>query len=92
MFGTVVTKMGGMRHVYHYLMTYRKKSLAEAKAEIHIREPFRSSTCRRCHTTTAPKWSEVGDHAALLKELRAGEVGCVGEGCHGPAHPWSKQP
>ena len=92
MFGTVVTKMGGMRHVYLYLTEFRNKTLAEAKAEIHILRPFPSSTCRRCHTTSAPKWSEVGDHAALLKELRAGEVGCVGEGCHGPAHPWSKQP
>ncbi len=92
MFGTIVTKMGGMRHVYLYLTEFRNKTLAEAKAEIHILRPFPSSTCRRCHTTSAPKWSEVGDHAALLKELRAGEVGCVGEGCHGPAHPWSKQP
>lgn len=92
MFGTVVTKMGGMRHVYLYLTEYRTKTLAEAKAEIHILKPFPSSTCRRCHTTTAPQWSAIGDHAALLKELRSGEVGCVGDGCHGPAHPWSKQP
>lgn len=92
MFGTIVTKMGGMRHVYLYLKDFRNTSLADAKKEIHLLGTFKSSTCRRCHSTSAPGWSAVGDHASLIKELREGKVGCVGEGCHGPAHPWSKTP
>ncbi|MEZ4399559.1 MAG: NapC/NirT family cytochrome c [Kofleriaceae bacterium] len=91
MFGTVVTKAGGLRHVYYYLTEYHAMTLEESRASIHLRGTFKSSTCRRCHSTTAPGWSAVGDHAALLDELRAGKVGCVGDGCHGPAHPWSKE-
>ena len=90
MFGTIKTKMGGMGHVYQYVFNFRQLSLEEAIPKIHLRKPFRSSTCVRCHTTTAPGWSKIGDHAGLLDELRSGKVGCVGEGCHGPAHPWSK--
>lgn len=90
MFGTIQTKIGGMRHVYEYLFHFRQLTLEEAIPRIHLRQPFKSSTCVRCHTTTAPGWSAVGDHAGLLKELREGSVGCVGEGCHGPAHPFSK--
>ncbi|MBP6632983.1 MAG: NapC/NirT family cytochrome c [Kofleriaceae bacterium] len=90
MFGTVATKIAGLRHVYHYLLTYRSMSLDEARTSIHIRDPFPSATCRRCHSTTAPGWVEIADHASLRDELTGDEVSCVGAGCHGPAHPWSK--
>lgn len=90
MFGMIKTKAGGMGHVYEYLFNYRQLSLEEAIPTIHIKRPFKSSTCMRCHTTSAPGWAAVGDHAGLVDELRTGKVGCVGEGCHGPAHPWSK--
>lgn len=90
MFGTVVTKMGGLRHVYEYTFHYRNMSLADAREKIHIRKPFPSSTCRRCHSTAAPGWNKVVDHAGLVDELRAGEVHCLGSGCHGPSHPFAK--
>jgi nitrate/TMAO reductase-like tetraheme cytochrome c subunit len=90
MFGTIKTKMGGMGHVYEYLFNFRQLSLEEAIPKIHLKKPFKSSTCMRCHTGTAPNFAAVGDHAGLLEELKSGKVGCVGEGCHGPAHPWSK--
>lgn len=94
MFGFVKTKMGGMGHVYHYVLTFRSMSLEEAIpkiGEIHkTKKPFKSSTCLRCHTGTAPTFKAIGDHAGLAEEFKAGKVGCVGEGCHGPAHPWSK--
>ncbi len=51
MFGTIVTKMGGLRHVYEYTLHYRNMSLEEARAKIHIREPFQNSTCMQCHST-----------------------------------------
>lgn len=90
MFGTIKTKMGGMGHVYEYLLHYRNMPVAKFLHTIKLKRPFRSTTCMRCHTTSAPGWSAVGDHAGLLDELRSGKVGCVGEGCHGPAHPFSK--
>ena len=90
MFGTVKTKLGGMRHVYLYLVEYRKYSLEESREKIHIREPFQNATCMHCHSTENPIFSGLKDHASTLDRIRNGEVSCASEGCHGPAHPFSK--
>jgi hypothetical protein len=90
MFETVVTKMGGMRHVYEYGVHFRQLSLDEALPRIHIRRPFPNSTCMRCHSTENPGWRRVGDHKSLLDQVRAGEVSCASNGCHGPAHPFAQ--
>lgn len=90
MFGTVVTKLGGMRHVYEYVLHYRDMPLDEARRTIHIRTPFQNATCMHCHSTSGPSWNGVKEHASLLERVRAGRVSCASEGCHGPAHPFSK--
>jgi cytochrome c-type protein NapC len=92
MFGTIVTKLGGLRHVYEYTMHYHSMSLEEAREKIHIREPFQNSTCMHCHSTTGPAWRGVKEHASLLDSVRSGAVSCASAGCHGPAHPFSKVP
>jgi cytochrome c-type protein NapC len=92
MFGTVKTKLGGMRHVYLYLKEYRTQTLAQARETIHIREPFQNATCMHCHSTENPLWLQTKDHASALDRVRSGEVSCASDGCHGPAHPFSKQP
>jgi cytochrome c-type protein NapC len=81
-----------LRHVYEYSLHYRNMSLAEARAAIHIREPFQNATCMHCHSTQGPIWNLVKSHASLLELLRSGELSCASAGCHGPAHPFSKQP
>jgi nitrate/TMAO reductase-like tetraheme cytochrome c subunit len=91
MFGTIKTKAGGLRHVYQYVLHYRNMSLAEAREKIHIRHPFHNATCMHCHSTENPDWKAVKEHASLLDEVRADHVSCASEGCHGPAHPFSKQ-
>ncbi len=90
MFGTVTTKIGGMRHVYEYLSHYRQLELNTALERIEIRNPFQNSACMRCHSTQNPAWGAVGDHASSLDDVRAGKVSCASDGCHGPAHPFSK--
>jgi len=90
MFGTIKTKAGGMRHVYEYTFHYRNMSLEEAREKIHIRKPFKNSTCMHCHSTENPGWNNVKEHGSLADRVRIGEVSCLGEGCHGPAHPFSK--
>jgi cytochrome c-type protein NapC len=90
MFGTIVTKMGGLRHIYEYTLHYRNMSLEEARATIHIREPFANATCMHCHSTDNPLWNDVKEHKSLLGRVRDGSVSCASAGCHGPAHPWSK--
>lgn len=87
MFGTVTTKIGGMRHVYEYLWNFRQLSWEEAQPRIHLRKPFRNDACMRCHSTQVPSWERVGDHAGLAAELRENRISCLG-GCHGPAHPF----
>jgi cytochrome c-type protein NapC len=92
MFGTVVTKMGGMRHIYEYVFNYRDVTLEEARATIHIRKPFPNATCMHCHSTANPGWNAVKEHVSTLDRVRAGTLSCASEGCHGPAHPFSKVP
>lgn len=92
MFGTIKTKAGGMRHIYEYIFHYKDMSLAEAREKIHIRKPFPNSTCIHCHSTENPGWNAVKEHASLIDRVRAGDVSCASEGCHGPSHPFSKQP
>ena len=90
MFGTVTTKLGGLRHVYEFVFHYHQMSPAEARAKIHIRTPFQNATCMHCHSTEIPTWNAVPEHASLLPRLRDGSVSCASAGCHGPAHPFSK--
>jgi cytochrome c-type protein NapC len=90
MFGTVTTKIGGLRHVYYQLTEYRSMTVEEALPTIHLVEPFSNAKCIRCHSTTGLSWNKVGDHAGLLDELRRDRVGCTSDGCHGPVHPFSK--
>lgn len=90
MYGYVLTKAGGMRHVYLYLTEYRSMPIEEAKRSIRIRAPVPNANCMYCHTTTAPRWLSIGDHASSLEAVRKGTMGCASPGCHGFAHPMTK--
>jgi nitrate/TMAO reductase-like tetraheme cytochrome c subunit len=92
MYGTVITKLGGLRHVYEYTLHYRNMSLEEARATIHIRKPYANATCMHCHSTDNPIWNAVPEHSSLIVQLRDGSLSCASSGCHGPAHPFSKRP
>jgi nitrate/TMAO reductase-like tetraheme cytochrome c subunit len=91
MFGTITTKLAGLRHVYEYTFNFRQLSLEEALPKIHIISPFPNATCIRCHSTENPTWNKVGDHASTLVEVRAGTTSCASAGCHGAAHPFSHE-
>jgi cytochrome c-type protein NapC len=90
MFGTVKTKLGGLRHVYEYVLHYHSMPLEESRRTIHIRKPFKNETCMHCHSTQNPGWNSVAEHASILERVRTGAVSCASEGCHGPAHPFTK--
>jgi cytochrome c-type protein NapC len=93
MFGTIVTKAGGMRHVWMYLTEYRDAPLEEAKKTIRLREPAKmNGNCMQCHSTEDALWRKVPDHRASLEDERAGRVACASEGCHGLAHPFFRGP
>jgi len=90
MFGYVVTKIGGMGHVYKFLSEWMRYTDEEVISKIHIANPYKNGNCMQCHTTTGSIWSGVADHNGLLEDLRTGETSCVSAGCHGYAHPFSK--
>ena len=89
-FSTLMTKVGGMRHVWEYYTHYRNIPLDQALPTIHLYEPFANAACMRCHSTKVPGFRGVPDHHGLEQRLRSGEVSCASRGCHGPAHPFSK--
>ncbi|MGH7294470.1 MAG: NapC/NirT family cytochrome c [Polyangiaceae bacterium] len=88
MFGTIVTKAGGMRHVWLYYTEYRNTPLEEAKKTIKLRAPYPNANCMQCHSTRDDLWLKVPDHRASLQDERASRVSCASEGCHGLAHPF----
>lgn len=90
MYGYVLTKLGGMGHVYYFVTDYAWEDVEESLPRIHLASPFRNDNCMQCHSTSGRIWSEVPDHEGLVDDLRSGETSCVGAGCHGYAHPFSK--
>jgi hypothetical protein len=92
MYGYVLTKAGGMRHVYeYYLGGYQEMTLDEAVRTIHLVKPYDNLNCRQCHTTSLHDWRRVPDHESLQAELASNRVSCASAGCHGYAHPFSKK-
>jgi cytochrome c-type protein NapC len=90
MFGTVLTKIGGMRHVWLYYTEYRNMPLGEAREKIHLVRPYPNANCMQCHSTESQGWLQSADHRASLGEVRADRVSCASPGCHGYAHPITK--
>jgi cytochrome c-type protein NapC len=90
MFGTILTKLGGMRHVYEYVTHYRNVPLETAKEIIHLYKPYPNANCMQCHTSNLELWLKVPDHKSSLTEVREGRVSCASAGCHGYAHPFTK--
>ena len=89
MYGTLVTKMGGMMHVYnYYLGGYHTMPIEVAKAEIHVNKPYPNDNCMQCHSTKDALWGARPDHKAMLDDVRSGRVSCASGGCHGLAHPY----
>jgi cytochrome c-type protein NapC len=89
MFGTITTKIGGMRHVWEYYTHYRRVPTKAAVPMIHLYEPYSNRNCMQCHSTEDEFWLRIADHKASLGDVRSGRLGCASSGCHGFAHPVS---
>jgi cytochrome c-type protein NapC len=89
MFGTIATKLDGLRHVWLYYTRYRTVPVADAIPRIHLYVPFANATCMHCHSTETPIWNEVPEHTSSAALVRSGAVSCASAGCHGPAHPFA---
>jgi hypothetical protein len=87
MFGTITTKLGGMKHAWMYYTQYLNVSVEEATKRIRLYKPYPNDSCMQCHSTTLDLWLAVPDHKSSLDDVRAGRVSCASVGCHGYAHP-----
>ena len=85
-FGAVTTKVNGLRHLYYYVTEYSNTGpYGEGGPDIHLYKPFTNAVCTRCHSTTAPLWAKVEDHAGVLEEIRSDDAKCID--CHAEVHP-----
>lgn len=91
MFGTILTKLNGMKHVYYYYIGgWKNLTIEDSVGKIHIAKPFRNKSCMVCHSTETPYFNNVNDHKGALSDIQNEVTSCASEGCHGPAHPFSK--
>lgn len=90
MFGTVTTKINGLRHAWHYYTHYKDVPAEDAFGVIDLYTPYKNDTCTQCHSLRLPGFRALPDHKGAMEEIEAGTASCVGSGCHGPAHPFSK--
>lgn len=88
MFGAALTKLNGMKHVWHYLTHHKDTPVKEFVAGVSLYSPYPNQNCTHCHSMQAPRWRRQTDHAALLTRLQEGKVSCASEGCHGSPHPF----
>ena len=82
MFGTVLTKMGGMRHVWYY---YTEDWEAPGHAPPKLLKPYSHTACKQCHPPE--RAHQPLEHEVHRQAMQAGEVGCTAAGCHGRPHP-----
>jgi nitrate/TMAO reductase-like tetraheme cytochrome c subunit len=93
MLGYPLTKLNGMKHVYHYYIGhYGKMPLDEALRVIRVNKPFPNSNCMQCHSGQLDSFKAVREHRALEADLLTNTVACASAGCHGYSHPFNKDP
>jgi cytochrome c-type protein NapC len=86
MFGTVTTKIGGMRHVWDYYA--HDWSSPDKKPKLY--KPYSNKACLQCHPQGNHRMTLAHQvHGRLLDE---GRVSCAAAGCHGPPHPTTGEP
>lgn len=81
MFGLVVTKIGGMHHVWDY---YTGDWDAPGHRPPQLYKPYDSKACKQCHAQSGPR--EPLEHKVHRAGIESGAVGCGKVGCHGPPH------
>jgi cytochrome c-type protein NapC len=86
LFGTVTTKLNGLRHLWVYQTRYAGGREA-APGELALYRPFPNHNCTQCHSMTLPGFRDEPEHGAVAEDLATGAVSCASEGCHGPVHP-----
>jgi cytochrome c-type protein NapC len=83
MFGTITTKLNGMRHLFAYVTEYANTGPdGEGGPPIHTYKPFANGACMQCHSTELSAWQEAHPDP---EAIRSGEMRCIE--CHDTIHP-----
>ena len=82
MFGTVLTKIGGMHHVWDY---YTDDWSAPGHRPPQLYKPYSNSACMQCHPLDKPR--QPLEHKIHGQAAKEGHVSCAAANCHGPPHP-----
>jgi nitrate/TMAO reductase-like tetraheme cytochrome c subunit len=82
MFGTVLTKVGGMHHVWDY---YTDDWSAPGHRPPQLYKPYSNTACMQCHPVDKPR--QPLEHKIHGQAVKDGLVSCAAANCHGPPHP-----
>jgi cytochrome c-type protein NapC len=99
MFGTVTTKLNGMRHLFRYITEYantgpdgeggpfialyKRHDLEQKKITEDQFNRQMNGMCMQCHSSHAAIWVEK--HEAVAEDVRAFKTLCID--CHSDIHP-----
>ena len=81
MYGSVLAKVRGLRHVY---MQY----IGGAKPPLHLYSPYHNRECLHCHAG-ARSFEQGAVHNAdpsIMAGIKANQISCVSSGCHETVH------
>lgn len=78
MYGTILTKLGGLRHVY-------VQYLGKPENPIRPYTPYNNRECLHCHNG-ARSFEEGATHMAIMTEIKSNQISCISSGCHDNVH------
>lgn len=81
LYGGVIAKFRGLRHIY-------AQYVENPKPPLHLYTPFNNRECLHCHAG-ARSFEEGATHNSdpgILPAIRANELSCVSAGCHEGVH------
>lgn len=82
MFGTVMTKIGGMHHVWDY---YTQDWDTPGHRPPKLYKPYSNTACMQCHPADKPR--QPLEHKLHNQAMKDGTVSCAAANCHGSPHP-----
>jgi len=78
MYGSILAKLRGLRHVYvQYLGTVPKT--------IQLYNPYSNRECLHCHDG-ARSFEEGAVHMAIMSDIVSNQLSCISSGCHNNVH------
>jgi cytochrome c-type protein NapC len=77
LYGTMRTKLHGLRHVYMYY-------IGTPMQPIHLYSPYNNRECLHCHLGS--RSFEDPTHVAMMDDLKSNNLSCISAGCHDTVH------